>query len=229
MAALAAAAWLVIIVFAVGGGGAVVRHDRLITGGLPLWQATLVFVAGWQVMLAAMMLPPSLPAIRRRRDETGGAARFVAGYLLVWNAFGLAAFFFDVGVHATVDHSPWLAMHPWLIAGTTLVVAGSYQLSGVKSAFVTAARSVNSAPAGLMTGGLAYGLRCLGANWALMLLAFAIGAGSIALMAALTAGMIWEATPWGRDTVKPLGYALIAVGVLVLAGPTQGVALWSSR
>ena len=44
-----------------------------------------------------------------------GAARRCCcslGYLLVWGAFGLAAWLADRGVHAAVDALPWLAEHP---------------------------------------------------------------------------------------------------------------------
>ena len=52
-----------------------------------------------------------------------------------------------------------------------------------------------------------------------MLLAFAIGAGSFLTMAALTVLMLFEVSSFGSVVVKPVGYVLIALGVLVLAGP----------
>ena len=51
---LVALAWVVLMVFSASGSGAVIRHDRLLQGGPPLWLATILFVAGWQVMLAAI-------------------------------------------------------------------------------------------------------------------------------------------------------------------------------
>jgi predicted metal-binding membrane protein len=60
-----------------------------------------------------------------------------------------------------------------------------------------------------------------------MLLAFALGAGSIAIMAAITMVMVWEACARrGVTTVKLIGYALIAIGVMVMAGPVIGPSLW---
>jgi predicted metal-binding membrane protein len=125
---LAVLAWAVLIFLSVTGNGAVIRHDRLLQGGPPFWLATIVFAGGWQVMLWAMMVPASLHAFAR--IEAGRAtALFVAAFLGVWTAFGLLVFFFDAGVHFTVNHWAWLAWHPWLIAGTTLLVVGAYQLS----------------------------------------------------------------------------------------------------
>jgi len=52
-----------------------------------------------------------------------------------------------------------------------------------------------------------------------MLLAFALGSGSLFTMAAIAVLMAWEVTPWGSSVVKPVGYALVALGVFVVAGP----------
>ena len=35
-------------------------------------------------------------------------------------------------VHATVDRTPWLQHHEWLIAGGTLALAGAFQFSALK-------------------------------------------------------------------------------------------------
>ena len=209
--ALAAGAWVVLLVLSATGGGAVIRHDRLLVGGPPLWLATVLFVAGWQVMLLAMMVPASLHAFARLRSASE-LAEFGIRYLGVWTAFGLALFFFDAGVHSTVNHWPWLAAHPWLILGSTFLLAGAYQLTKLKSRCLEACRSVEH------PSGLRHAIRCVGASWGLMSLAFATGAGSLAMMAALTLLMVWEVTPQGTHAVKPVGYSLIAVGVIVLAG-----------
>jgi predicted metal-binding membrane protein len=224
---LAGLGWLVLLVFAATGNGAVIRHDRLLQEGPPLWLATIWFVAGWQVMLAAMMVPSSVHAFAR--VNVGGArARFAAAYFAVWTVFGLAIFFFDAAIHATVNSWPWLAVQPWLIAGTTLVVAGTYQLSNLKAKGLAACRRQKHVPTGdaVEAGGVRYGLDCVGASGGLMLLAFALGSGNLVTMGAITVLMVWEVTAWGSGVVKPVGYALIAVGVFVLAGPISPPAWW---
>ena len=65
----------------------------------------VLFLLAWQAMIAAMMLPSSLPLIaavragRRPRQPRPRAAMaaFLGGYALVWSAFGALAFGFDVG------------------------------------------------------------------------------------------------------------------------------------
>lgn len=53
------------------------------------------FLAGWTLMMAAMMLPSITPLVLLHRRVRGGGRFTVAlalGYLLVWTAFGLPAF-----------------------------------------------------------------------------------------------------------------------------------------
>jgi predicted metal-binding membrane protein len=225
--AIVAGSWAVLVVFTWVGDGAIVRHDRLLQGGPPLWIATLMFLVGWQVMLWAMMVAPALDAVQQRRS-TPGRAWFLLSYLALWTCFGLCAFFCDLGVHAAVNHSPWLRLHPWLIAGGLLVFAGTYQLSRLKTSSLTACRMfIRGAPAGPirnrtddLRAGLAYGMRCLGANWALMLLMFAVGASTAVAMAVATALMLLETTDQRLlNATRVAGYGLIAAGAIVLAGP----------
>ena len=75
-------------------------------------------------MIVAMMLPSSVPLVVTFAALVGRRARpgqlvvlLLLGYLLVWGAFGLAAWAADRGVHAAVDALPWLAAHPQLILG----------------------------------------------------------------------------------------------------------------
>src|SRR2546423_2391511 len=59
-----AAAWGAAGLAALPGQTYLVDHDYLIEGGrLPLGMAILVFIACWQVMVVAMMLPSSLPMV----------------------------------------------------------------------------------------------------------------------------------------------------------------------
>jgi Predicted metal-binding integral membrane protein (DUF2182) len=224
---IAGLGWLVLLGFAATGNGAVIRHDRLLQGGPPLWLATIWFVAGWQVMVAAMMVPASVRAFAC--VNVGRArARFAGAYFAVWTAFGLALFFLDATVHATVNSWPWLATHPWLIAGTTLVVAGTYQLSDVKAQGLASCRRAEHVANsdGGYAGGTHHGLDCIRASGGLMLLVFALGSGSVFTMGAITVLMLWEATPWGSSSVKPVGYALIALAVFVMAGPISPPSWW---
>ncbi|HEY5985835.1 MAG TPA: DUF2182 domain-containing protein [Streptosporangiaceae bacterium] len=101
--------------------------------------AFALFAAAWQVMIAAMMLPSTLPLVRLFAVASARAPRsrratwaLLGGYFLVWMAFGLLAFCGDIAVHRTVDSVPWLAQHAWLTVGGTLATASAYQFGPLK-------------------------------------------------------------------------------------------------
>ena len=227
-----AAAWALAVVADLSGRAEVLHHDALIEGGLPTWAALTLFLAAWQAMIAAMMLPSSLPLIRlfaftsreQPRAETARAA-FLGGYVLVWTTFGAVAFLGDLAIHRAVDALPWLHERPWLIAGGVFLLAGAFQFSALKHACLSKCRHPGSfllryyrrgaSPA--LRLGLRHGLFCVGCCWALMLVLFAAGVASLVWMAALTALMVYEKTGRHGDAVTPVaGTALLAVGVLVL-------------
>ena len=67
--------------------------------------------------------------------------------------------------------------------------------------------------------GLRHGLFCVGCCWALMLLMFVVGAGSLGWMLVQAAAMAIEKNvSWGRRLSAPLGLSLLA-GAAVLAAP----------
>jgi predicted metal-binding membrane protein len=230
--ALIAAAWAACVAAQAAGAAALVHHDRLIESGPGPLAGLGLFLLAWQLMIAAMMLPSSLPLVRlfgvASQNAPGGVAAmasFLGGYALVWSAFGALAFGFDVVVHATVDSSPWLAAHDWLIGGSVLALAGAFQFTKLKDACLEGCRH----PAQFLIrfyergarGGFRLGVRhavfCVGCCWALMLVMFAAGVASLLWMAALTALMVHEKTrPAGRDAVPVTGVALLALASIVL-------------
>ena len=61
--------------------------------------------------------------------------------------------------------------------------------------------------------GVDHGLFCVGCCWALMLVMFVVGVGSIGWMLALAAVMAAEKNlPWGKRLRVPLGVGLVAWG-----------------
>ena len=114
---------------------------------LPLTAAVPIFLVGWLVMAAAMMLPASLRAIQLVEMAASSAisprrarTAFLASFALVWAAFGLVAFLGDVGLHHVVDTTPWLAERPWLIEAGILALAGGYQFVPLKRRSLAACR-----------------------------------------------------------------------------------------
>jgi predicted metal-binding membrane protein len=229
-----AAAWAAAIAAQLAGAAALVHHDALLVGdGPPLVVAALLALLAWQVMIAAMMLPSSLPLVRlyaraseRAPRRRRSMAAFIGGYALVWSAFGLAAFGADAGLHATVNASPWLERHDWWIGGSVLALAGAFQFTSLKDACLDKCRHPGQfmmrfyerGPRGGFRLGVRHGVFCVGCCWALMLVMFAAGVASLIWMALLTAVMIHEKTrPAGARTVPVTGVALLAAASVVLA------------
>ncbi len=186
-------------------------------------------------MIVAMMLPTSVPLVatfaalvRSRPQRATLVALVVGGYLVAWSAFGLGAWLLDRVVHAAVDATPWLAAHPELIVGSTLLVAGLWQFSPLKYRCLDECRS----PLGFVMNrwradrprreafalGVAHGAFCVGCCWSLMLLMFGLGLGSLLWMLGLGAVMAIEKNaPWGRRIGRPLGLALVVAAVAAVA------------
>ena len=182
-----------------------------------------------------MMLPSSLPLVRlfatvssNHRGAGVAMSAFLTGYAVVWSVFGALAFLGDALTHDTVDATPWLATHPAVIGGGVLALAGAFQFSSLKDRCLKECRH----PAGFLLPryqrgtraafrlGRQHGLFCLGCCWALMLVGFAAGVANLWWMAALTALMVFEKTGReGQRGVRPIGLGLIALGILMLAGP----------
>jgi predicted metal-binding membrane protein len=232
LVALAVAAWLALWLWGASPYARYLHHDGDL--GPPAAQASL-FAAGWVLMIVAMMLPSSVPLVmtfgalvRRRRRPGVLVGLLLAGYLAVWTGFGLAAWVFDRGIHAAVDALPWLAAHPELILGATLLGAGLWQFSPLRDRCLDECRS----PMGFVmnrwrgasearesfTMGLAHGAFCVGCCWSLMLVMFGVGLANVAAMLAL-GGLtaIEKNLPWGRRLTRPLGVALVLAAVYSVA------------
>jgi predicted metal-binding membrane protein len=228
-------AWIVALVAELTGTAGAFHHDALIEGGPPLWAALLLFLVAWQAMVAAMMLPSSLPLIRlfsvvSRQQENGARAQgaFLGGYAAVWTGFGAFAFLGDVGVHHAVHAVQALSERPWLLTGSTLALAGAFQFSDLKERCLSKCRQPGpyllahyrrGALAGFRLG-VGHGLYCLGCCWALMLVMFAVGVAVLWWMAALTAVMVYEKTGrHGEGLVPVVGVGLLALAAVAFAQP----------
>jgi predicted metal-binding membrane protein len=230
--------WVVIAVAQATGNARLVHHDAIIEGDVPLWLGVLLFVFAWQVMLAAMMLPTTLPMIRhyagfvsrtRDRDSNGALVQFLGAYALVWGVFGALAFTGDVALHRVVDATPWLEAHEYVIAGGVLALAGAVQLLPLTDRCLTECRQpyaylVHQRLRGVTSPfqlGLGHALFCLGCCWALMLVVFAAGVASLVWMAALGAVMLYEKVGRHGNAIRTVvGGVLILWAVLVFAHPS---------
>jgi predicted metal-binding membrane protein len=219
-----AAAWVAIVAADATGLAGALHHHSLIENGPPLPIAVGLFLVGWQVMVAAMMLPSSSATIGAHAGGAG-SGRFVAAYLIAWSVFGLACFGGDAAIHRLVDMTPWLADNTWLIPTLSLAGAGLYQFAPIKRRFIDACRV--PAPGheghGLARAGLAHARDCIGASGPLMLLMFAAGFASLAWMVALAALMFYEVRGRHAQTaMRASGVVLLWLAVLATMGGVPG-------
>lgn len=230
-----AGAWALALAAEATANGHALQHDALIEGQVPYGVGLLAFLVAWQAMVAAMMLPSSLPMVRVFAQAAAGQPRprramaaLLGGYALVWTAFGGLAFAGDTVVHGVVDATPWLKAHDWVIAGGALVLAGAFQFTALKDRCLEQCRHPGAfllrhyrrGTHGAFHLGRRHGLFCAGCCWALMLLMFAAGVANLWWMAALTALMVYEKTgAGGRRSVPVAGVLLLAAGALVLVHP----------
>jgi len=131
-------------------------------------------------------------------------------------------------VHALIHRWGWLAWHPWVIAGSTLSIAGAFQFSPLKERCLAKCRSplaflmryYRRGMRGAWLLGLSHGTFCLGCCWSLMLVMFGLGVGNIAWMVGLAGVMYMEKTAkQGRSLVPVVGAILMVWGGIVLVHP----------
>lgn len=215
---LAVAGWASLAVMWITGSASVFGHDQ---EGVPATPAIGLFLVGWIVMVAAMMLPSSLPTLRRVDQASGaevhaGAPGFMVGYFLAWAAFGAAAFVGDGILHLTVASMPWLAERPSLIAGGVAMFAGAAELLGRTPPPTFPAIS----PAGgSFSLGRAHAVDRIRRCWPLMLFAMAVGMSSAAWMVGLTLVMALELRPRASTALRLVGLVVLGMGAAVVIEP----------
>jgi predicted metal-binding membrane protein len=194
-----------------------------------------LYVGGWLLMCAAMMLPTTFPLLEifrrltaRRPNRRWLMALLLSGYLGAWGAFGLLAHAADLGLQTLAERSMWLTLHGWVLGGIVLAVAGLFQFSSLKYrcldkcraplSFVTRSWRGGQASSQAFALGFHHGLYCVGCCWALMLLMFIVGTGNVGWMMVLGAVMAAEKNlPWGRRFAPVLGVGLLVWAAVVMA------------
>jgi len=194
----------------------------------------LLHSASWLLMIAAMMVPTTLPLVNlfarvtgRRSDAASLRALLVAGYGLSWLIFGLVAHGADAVLHRALSSSGWLAAHGWVAGSVVLAGAGAFQFSALKYQCLERCRTpfgfINARWRGLHPAreslriGFDHGLFCVGCCWALMLVMFVVGMGSLGWMLVLALAMAIEKNlPWGRRVSAPLGIGLLGAAAAVV-------------
>jgi predicted metal-binding membrane protein len=194
-------------------------------------------VAMWWVMMIAMMTPSAAPLVLLygsvlRRHAAPGQNTYLlslvllAGYLVVWLAFSIAA----TALQKALQPAGLLsAMMLWsksaLLSAAVLGAAGLYQLSSLKHACLAHCRS----PVRFLTehwrpgyfGSFVLGVRhggyCVGCCWMLMVLLFVGGVMNLIWIALLTLVVLIEKlSPAGAMVGKLFGALLIVWAVATL-------------
>jgi predicted metal-binding membrane protein len=198
------------------------------------------YVTVWVVMMAAMMFPSVAPTVlmydRLREGHRAGGkgaapdatALFVAGYLLVWTAAGLAAFgLFELVRAIDPAFLAWDEAGRY-VTGGVIVAAAIYQLTPLKEACLVKCRSPmmflaerwRHGRAGGLELGLRHGAWCLGCCWALMAALFAVGVMSLGWMALIAAFIAGEKLlPWPVAARRAVAVLLLALGLGVAFAP----------
>jgi predicted metal-binding membrane protein len=238
MGLLISLAWVVLWVWERSPYGRYLNHGELgelgVTGAGSVFLAIILYLVGWTLMTAAMMLPTTLPLLEifrrlvvRRPDRWQLIAGVITGYLGVWLVFGIVAHSADWVLHQVAERSPWFETNGWIIGAGTLLLAGAFQFSSLKYRCLDKCRAPLTFVMEHWRGrheqrnalflGIRHGIFCVGCCWALMLLMFAVGVGNVGWMLALGALMAVEKNmPWGRKLSAPVGVALLGCGAVIL-------------
>ena len=231
-------AWLTLWIWEQSPYGRYLNHAELgsiaLDGdALSLLSQSSMYISGWVLMTIAMMLPTTVPLLQifrrlsgQRTDANKLLWLVITGYLTVWLVFGIAAHMFDYGLHKSYERSAWLQANPWVFGAGPLLLAGAFQFSRLKYSCLEKCRSPLTFVMQYWRGtreqwhsfllGAHHGVFCIGCCWALMLLMFAVGMGSVGWMLALACVMAIEKNmPWGRKISAPLGVGLLAWGSLI--------------
>jgi predicted metal-binding membrane protein len=219
---LAAASWL-LTVRAMGGMS---MDGRYALG------ATLPFLGGWVLMMAAMMFPSVWPAVMahrrmlhrptaQRRGTALSSPAFVVGYLITWTLFGGVAFVVvALGRDALSGLSdPHLARY---VVAPIAVAGALYQIAPLKRRCLRHCRAPlfwlaahwRDGLRGSIEMGTRHGAYCVGCCWLLMALMIAAGATSIVWMGLMAIAIAIEKL---APVPVPVASGIIAAGFLAVA------------
>ena len=188
--------------------------------------AALGQLPGWSLMVMAMMVPVTLPAVRHvglnsmRYRRRRAMAFYLAAYVAVWVAFGLLALELEDALVGTVGISNRVLL------ALAVAVAAGWQLTRAKRrALLACGRAVPLYPTGSRADvscarfGCLQARRCVVSCWAIMLVMAAATTATLVWMVALTAFIAAEElTRSGRHARRPTAAGLALVALVVAVG-----------
>jgi predicted metal-binding membrane protein len=236
--AVTAAAWIYLVL---GTGIAMDEMDigdGSVMAMMPAWTPTYaaLVLLMWTVMMAAMMLPSAASTILtvagtapRRGEAAAGIApalSFVAGYLMVWTGFSVAATSLQWALDSRHLLSETMAIGSARAAGLLVIAVGLYQMTPLKQTFLRHCRASDGCVAedqrrtvpAMVRQGMRYGASCVGCCGVLMCLLFVGGMMNALWLAGISLWVLAEKTlPWGSGIARLAGAGLIAWGTVSLA------------
>jgi predicted metal-binding membrane protein len=193
----------------------------------------LVFLVGWILMTAAMMLPSAMPLfIALDRVARGQHNRhhipFIAAlaYFGIWGLVGMALWIANVAAETLMIHCLGAEVKAGL-AGTGLILAGLYSLSPFANSCLHACQRPFGFLARYWQGshkarqqaaliGAAYGLSCVGCCISMIAMMFVVGMGHMAIIIAMGVVMAMMKSSSSRTWVaKFLAMTLIVTGIWI--------------
>jgi predicted metal-binding membrane protein len=187
---------------------------------------SLSWIAGWIVMVTAMMVPATLPTIRhlaltslwKRRPWT--VALFLAGYLAVWTVFGIGA----IGFVAVLRRLADVGAPP--IVAASLVAAAAWQLTPWKRQSLIARHLVAPPPPrgrkadrACVNAGIRHALWCVVGCWGVMLAMTLMTDIRLVVVAMLTFLTVVEnVLARGTRLALPTAATIVAAAIAVAAG-----------
>lgn len=218
VAVAAAAAWPALL----AGIGA---HD-VASGPEHTALAPIAGLLGWSLMVVAMMVPVTLPAVRHvalnsmRHRRMRAMALYTVVYVGAWALFGVAALALGhlVSVHLGLGRDAALAL--------ALALAAAWQPTRFKRrALYACGRTVALPPSGRRADAacarfaLLHARRCIQSCWAIMLVMVVVGHASLGWMVALTAFVVAEELTTDGDRLsRPAAVAFAAAAAAVALG-----------
>jgi predicted metal-binding membrane protein len=204
------------------------------TPGQTWLDAAASFLGMWVVMMVAMMLPSLVPMLWRYRKAVGrtGESRLGrltalvgAGYLLVWTAFGMAAFPLGAALKEIEMQLPELARAAPFAVGVVVLIAGALQFTAWKAHHLARCREApqrdRTLPADVGTAwrhGLRLGLHCSHCCAGLTAILLVVGIMDLRAMSVVTAAITVERlAAAGERVARAIGDILIGAGLCLIA------------
>jgi predicted metal-binding membrane protein len=197
------------------------------------WFEFVLVLVMWIVMMVGMMTPSAAPMILiyarvgrlgvTERTPFAAVGWFVAGYLLVWSGFSLAATVAQWALERATLLDSTMAGRSSVLGAIVLIAAGIYQCTSLKErclgacqaplAFIQRQGGFRRDARGALLLGVRHGAYCLGCCWAVMALLFVGGVMNVLWIAAIAVFVLAEKLlPPSWQISRISGLAFVASG-----------------